>query len=198
MKLTYFLLSLHLLSTLSKIFGAKYNFEIHNITGKSANLEVVDKLEVAHDKYRYNITALVKTSLNDIYVSFKDKSSKNYKIPNFINFAQVNSSLSMKFGNTFRTIFKLDQVEWCSLLKNINQLGKTNRFIKPLYKDIKTIAPQLLGPCPFIGDFRIINVASPENILSILPAASLLGKIRIKDKVKKADITIEIKFSKFN
>jgi hypothetical protein len=119
-------------------------------------------------------------------------------LPKFQLPLQVDVSLQIKIGSKFRTIIKYDEIEWCSLLKNINRLIKTNRFAKAAYKDVKEMAPAILDPCPFIGEFKLINVASPENVLSILPPADFIGKIRIKDNVQKCDAMGEWRFSKYN
>lgn len=110
----------------------------------------------------------------------------------------MNASFLIKIGETFRTLLKFDNLDWCNALKNFNQLAKSNRFVKPAYKDIKAIAPIILRPCPFYGDFRLLNVPSAENVMSILPAADFIGRARIKDVVKKCDVIIEVKFTKFN
>lgn len=49
----------------------KFLYEIYNYTGKSFNLDIVDDLKITFDKFKYNITAMVKVPLNDVVVSEK-------------------------------------------------------------------------------------------------------------------------------
>jgi hypothetical protein len=113
---------------------------------------------------------------------------------------QVNASLSLKIGNAYRyrTLIKFDNIEWCSALDNINKMAKNNRFVKPALKDIKAIAPKILEPCPFVGDFHLINIASPENVFSILPSGDYSGKVRIKDLKQQGDVSVEVRFTKLH
>jgi hypothetical protein len=104
----------------------------------------------------------------------------------------------MRIGNTYRILAKVENLKWCTVLEDLTKLSKTNRFIKPGFKDIKVIAPRLLDPCPFVGDFRLVNVGSPENILSILPSGDYMGKIRVKDTIQKADMIGESRFTIFH
>jgi hypothetical protein len=67
MKLTF----LWIFSIFNEVLCAKYSYELYNFTAKSMNLDVVDKLDVKFNKYRFNVTAMVKVPLNDIYVSVK-------------------------------------------------------------------------------------------------------------------------------
>jgi hypothetical protein len=65
-----FLILSTILSVSEVAHCASYSYEITNYTGKSYNLDVVDKLEITFNKFRYNITAFVKVPLNDIMVKF--------------------------------------------------------------------------------------------------------------------------------
>lgn len=102
----------------------------------------------------------------------------------------------MKINNNYRTLTKIDNIEWCLVIKNINKVAKTNRYIKPIIKDFKTMVPQLFDPCPFVGEFKMINVGSPEHLMSILPTAEFSVKVKIKDIVQNGDVSTELKFIK--
>jgi hypothetical protein len=104
----------------------------------------------------------------------------------------------VKIGNSERNLVKLDEIEWCSILKNINQSSKTNRYFKPIIKDLKECYPRLFEPCPFIGELKLINVPPGERMASILPTGMYKTMVRIKDKKENCFVNIEYHFTRFH
>lgn len=102
----------------------------------------------------------------------------------------------LKIGNSYKALIKFDNLDWCWAIKNVNKVAKTNRFMKPVYKDLKKLLPRLLEPCPFEGLIKLINIASPETVMSILPSGDYLAQAEIKDIVRKLDIFVEVGFRK--
>lgn len=100
-------------------------------------------------------------------------------------------------GDSYKTVLRFDNFDWCSGVANINKVAKKNKFMKPFVRDIKKLVPRLFEPCPLEGLIKLINIASAENILSVLPHGEYIFGVIAKDElVKKFDFIMEMKFFK--
>lgn len=99
----------------------------------------------------------------------------------------------MKFASKYRSIVKLDDMDWCSFMDKINSIK--NRYAKAFLKGFKDTMLRLFDPCPFIGPVNLINIKPPDKILSILPAGDFINKYTIVDSIQKCKVIVHSCFT---
>lgn len=76
-------------------------------------------------------------------------------------------SISYKYGQIYREVFKVNAFEICEVLKNFNLLPPFMKAVFDVVGDSFTI---LLKGCPFFGDMNLFVTADASKFPSIFPS----------------------------
>jgi hypothetical protein len=87
---------------------------------------------------------------------------------NFLQFSiqQLGMTLFTKVGTEFRQLFKVPQIDWCTLMagqKNSNAIWKS------WLTSFRAKFPQLFSECPFIGYHELLNIRPNKVLATIYP-----------------------------
>lgn len=181
-------ISILTLTCLILIVETRFYVELLNIKAASNVSSVAEIFPTQSDKLRFNISGIFKKPLQNLTVS-------TTFIEKFLLFSlltQVETKLMLKINDKYRSIFHLQNIEWCLVMQNVNSLK--NRFAKAVFNDIKKAMPALFSPCPFKGVIKLINIEPPDKFLSIVPQGTYLISQKIVDKVQKVKISAEFQY----
>jgi hypothetical protein len=96
----------------------------------------------------------------------------------------------MKLGNEYRTLVKVDDMDWCETMTKINSFK--NRYARVYMKEMKKKIPEIFRPCPVIGEFKLVNVMPFDKFMSVIPPGDYLMQQRLAETTLKVNIDIEI------
>lgn len=89
-------------------------------------------------------------------------------------------------------------MEWCTILSTAKAMFRRNQYAKAVMNDVKKSAPRAFVPCPFIGEFKVIDVPPLEKLMSILPSAEYMVYIKITDPSLKVIVDAIFVFEKYH
>lgn len=95
----------------------------------------------------------------------------------------------MKLEKTFRNLVKIENIEWCSIMKVLTSMK--NRFAKKIFRSIYKAIPRLFAPCPYIGLIDVWNIKVADDLYSALPAGAYNNKFTIKDLNQKCQLIVD-------
>lgn len=99
---------------------------------------------------------------------------------NPFNFSQIAVVLQKLENGTYRQIFKVSKIEWCSFMAGTS---RSNYMITMLVNTIKSSATEnIFHKCPFDGKIVLTNVTMKnQKLLMIYPSGNYRFVIKVND-----------------
>lgn len=87
-------------------------------------------------------------------------------------------SISYKYGQIYREVIKLPNIEICSALKNLKLMPP---FVKAFFESFGESMAAFMKGCPFQNSYIVLASQDPSKFPSIVPSGMYKGEIWAKD-----------------
>ena len=101
----------------------------------------------------------------------------------------MSTVVSKKEVEEFKVLYKVKDVNWCSLVAS---RSKSHFFIRIFQESLKKNAPNLVHKCPYYGVLEEKNIIFPREFLLIFPDGDFKYNLTLSNGEKKI---IEIEYS---